>query len=104
MTTQLQLFEPPKRILPRPGFAPRFDGPGVDSKEDRERLGAQLLRVMALMRDGQWRTLHEIAEITHDPEGSVSARLRDLRKSQFGNHQVERRRRCGGTFEYRMEE
>jgi hypothetical protein len=59
------------------------------------------------MNDGQWRTLAEIEEITEDPQASISARLRDLRKERFGEHEVARRRRGSGQrglFEYRIEQ
>jgi hypothetical protein len=65
--------------------------------------GAQ--RVLTLMTDGKWRTLNEISRSTKDPEASVSARLRDLRKSDYGAHQVEKRtngRRARGLYEYRL--
>lgn len=45
-----------------------------------------------LMSDGEWRTLHEIAQITGGTTQSVSARLRDLRKVKFGGYLVERKR------------
>jgi hypothetical protein len=79
-----------------------FDGPDV-SEADRERLNSQLWRVFRLMRDGQWRTLSEIARAVEGSEAGVSARLRDLRKPRFGGHGVERRRVSGGLWEYRME-
>lgn len=59
-----------------------FGGDTYNPARDRDRLRAQLNRVYALMQDGKWRTLHQIAMITKDPEASVSARLRDLRKPQ----------------------
>ena len=52
------------------------------------RLSGQLLKVFELMKDGRARTLAEIADRTRHPEASVSARLRDLRKGQFGTHSV----------------
>jgi hypothetical protein len=79
-----------------------FDGPDV-SESDRERLNSQLWRVYRLMRDGQWRTLAEVARSVGGSEAGVSARLRDLRKERFGGNQVERRRVAGGLWEYRME-
>lgn len=70
-------------------FRPHLDG---------TRLGAQLQRVADVMSDGWWHGLGELAEATNDPEASVSARLRDLRRWGWA---VERRRRTGGTWEYR---
>jgi len=72
---------------------------------DYERLNAQQRRVYDLMADRKWRTLSEISAATGDPEASCSARLRDLRKSEFGGCTVDRRRRgeeTRGTHEYRL--
>jgi hypothetical protein len=84
---------------------PRFNGPCYDAATDNARLTGQILRVFNLMRDGQWRTLREIAETTGDPESSISAQLRHLRKQRFGSHVVEKRNRGDrsiGLFEYRL--
>ncbi len=83
---------------------PRFDGSVYDPARDDGRLRRQLGRVYALMRDGRWRTLFEIAEATGDPQTSISAQLRHLRKPRFGGHDVQKRRRTalGGTYEYRL--
>ena len=62
------------------------------AEEDRKRLNKQALRVYAVMRDEQFHSLHTISERTGDPEASISARLRDLRKAKFGGHTVVRRR------------
>ena len=79
-----------------------FDGVTYDPERDRERLGAELKRVFDVMADGEWRSLYEISERTHDPAQSISARLRDLRKERFGGHAVERRNVDGGLWEYRL--
>lgn len=55
-------------------------GGTYDSRLDGERLNRQQHRVAAAMVDGKWRSLREISEATGDPEASISARLRDLRK------------------------
>ena len=78
-----------------------FEGPELTSV-DHERLGAQLHRIFTLMRDGKWRTLKAIAEKTGDPESSVSAQLRHLRKPRFGSHDVERQHLGHGLYEYRV--
>lgn len=81
------------------------DGDTYTPELDRARLGAQAQRVLDLMLDSRWRTLAEIAEQTHDPEASVSARLRDLRKPGFGSHIIDRRHRgdpTHGQYEYRL--
>lgn len=72
---------------------------------DYERLNAQSRRVFDCMRDGEWRGLSEIAAVTGDPEASVSARLRDFRKPEFGALTVERQRvgdPRDGVFRYRL--
>jgi len=79
-----------------------FDGDTYSPKRDHDRLNAQLRRVRDLMLDGEWRTLREIAVATGDPEASVSARLRDLRKPKFGHMTVERRYVGDGLFQYRI--
>ena len=55
------------------------------------------------MKDGCWRTLFEIARLTGDPEASISARLRDLRKDRFGGYELQGRRLGSkGLWEYRL--
>ncbi len=84
---------------------PQFDGATYEPQHDHVRLHSQHLRVWTLMRDSQWRTLNEISVATGDPVASVSARLRDFRKPQFGGFVVERRSRgprSRGLFEYRL--
>lgn len=78
-----------------------FDGPFLKD-EDHSRLNKQLGRVRTLMLDGKWRSLQDIADATSDPPASVSARLRDLRKSKFGGHEIERKSAGKGLFLYRM--
>ena len=83
----------------------RFDGGTYQPELDYERLSRQHVRVKTAMSDGRWRTLDEIAAITGDPQASISARLRDLRKPKFGCLLVERQRRGDGRrglFEYRV--
>ena len=87
-----------------------FGGRTFDAKLDAERLGAQLTRVIQAMSDGKWRTLSEIQSrilsqhSKRDPEASLSARLRDIRKN-WGEQAMESRRRVedgvDGLWEYR---
>lgn len=80
-----------------------FDGDTYDHRYDRVRLNRQLTKVYLVVSDGEWRTLGRIAEESSQPEASVSARLRDLRKKRFGNHTVERRRLGDtGLWQYRF--
>ena len=83
-----------------------FDGATYEAEFDAERLGAQSRRVFELMKDGKWRTMQEIGNATGDNStASISARLRDFRKPQFGSFTVNRRRRgdpSDGLFEYQV--
>jgi hypothetical protein len=79
------------------------DGETYEEDFDFDRLNAQAKRVYLVMKDSEWRTLSEISFHTGDPEASISARLRDLRKARFGSFTVERRRRTeNGLYEYRV--
>lgn len=72
---------------------------------DYDRLNAQARRVYDTLSAGGWMSLAEISRATDDPEASVSARLRDLRKPEYGALDVDRRRRddpSDGTWEYRL--
>lgn len=80
----------------------RFDGADYTPERDNARLTGQILRVWEVMKDGQWRTLRQIADITKDPEASISAQLRHLRKTRFGAHQVEREYIDNGIYKYRL--
>lgn len=91
---------------------PRFDGPVYNPAKDQARLSTQIERLFSLMKDERYRTLAEIAVLTGDPEASISANLRHLRKDRFGNHIVTKQRRgsptatgvngTAGTWEYRL--
>jgi hypothetical protein len=76
----------------------------IETPDNTSRLNAQLGRVKAIMEDGQWRTLEEISSLSGDPQASISARLRDLRKERFGSYTVNRRRVEGGNglHEYQL--
>lgn len=82
----------------------QFDGETYDEARDGPRLNRQAQLVFDVVKDGRWRTLHAIAEQTGEPEASVSARLRDLRKARFGGHSVDRRYIAQGVWEYRLGE
>ena len=79
-----------------------FGGNTFHMKRDGARLSHQLSAVKALMLDGQWRSLSQISVHTGSPQTSVSARLRDLRKHEFGGLTVERRHVANGLYEYRV--
>ena len=79
-----------------------FGGQTYLPKRDGARLSHQLSAVKTLMLDGQWRSLSQISVHTGSPQTSVSARLRDLRKREFGGLAVERRHVSSGLYEYRV--
>lgn len=79
-----------------------FDGADYDDKRDRQRLRGQMLRIYALMKDGQWRTLSEISRQVMAPEASVSANLRSFRKEKFGGYEVDREYVESGLYKYRL--
>ena len=78
----------------------RFNGSDYVADRDDDRLTGQLKRIWRCMRDGTPRSLHEIATITGDPEASISAQLRHLRKPRFGGHAVTKEYQGGGLYLY----
>lgn len=90
---------------------PHFSGSDYVELRDGKRLTGQVGRVYDAMADGNWRTVTEIRrEITDkfhdlDPETSISAQLRNLRKKEFGSNVVNKRQRGEqtGLYEYRLE-
>ena len=80
-------------------WRPQVMGETFNQERDKARLCAQALRVFDLMKDGQWRTLPEIAGMTGDPTPSVSARLRQIRGA---GHTVEREHVSNGLWKYRV--
>jgi len=82
-----------------------FRGSDYSPELDGKRLTGQIRRIHDLMKDGRWRTLSEIEFYTGDPQASISAQLRNLRKPEFGSHIIVKRRRgepSHGLWEYRM--
>ena len=79
-----------------------FGGATYKPARDGKRLSKQFERVRDLMLDGEWRTLRDIADALGIPESSASARLRDLRKPEFGSYLVERRYIDNGLYRYRV--
>lgn len=74
-----------------------------NTKPEKIRLGKQLSRVKNLMLDGQWRTPAEVvAALGEMSETGASSFLRDLRKPQFGKHDVRRRDRAPHLSEYKL--
>lgn len=86
-----------------PPDGPR-SGTTYDDDRDRDRLNRQARLVWTVMSDGAWHTLADLSHRTDQPEASVSARLRDLRKRRFGSHIVNRRYAGDGLWEYQVDD
>ncbi len=78
------------------------DGETYSRPRDQVRLNSQMQDVFNAISDGQWTTLSILEHQTGHPQASISARLRDLRKSKFGSHQIDRVYAGAGQWEYRM--
>lgn len=87
---------------PLPRTVERFDGETFEKERDGERLTRQLDRVEKIMLDRQWHTLKQMAKDAGGSEASISARLRDLRKTKFGGYTIEREYISNGVFKYRI--
>lgn len=83
-----------------------FDGSDYTPALDQDRLTDQYHRIFTLMKDKRWRTLAAIHLMTGDPEASISAQLRHMRKPRFGSNTVNSRRTQGdprsGRYEYQL--
>jgi len=83
-------------------------GPAYDPKHDHPRVVRQHERIRDFMlwrfrcHYECWLTLVEIESALGYPQASISAQLRHLRKPKFGGYKVEKRRRAGGLWEYRV--
>ncbi len=80
----------------------RFNGADYIPERDDVRLTGQILRVWDVVNDNRWHTLKEISDKTGDPEASISAQLRHLRKPRFGGYIVEREYINDGLYRYRV--
>ena len=83
------------------------DGPPTATQKlDGARLRTLLERVKAHMLTGRWFTIGELASLVEGAsETGISARIRDLRKPEFGGYDVQRRRRGDpkrGLWEYQL--
>jgi len=90
---------------------PKFGGDTYDPKRDGKRLSTQLEAVRAAMLQGGKWTLDELRDEVErrtgkrPSEAGVSARIRDLRKPEFGGHDVrgERSKTNAGLWFYWIE-
>lgn len=62
----------------------------------------QVEQVKKLMSDGDWWTLAEISKVLKQPTQSISARIRDLRKKEFGSFFVVKRHLVNNIYEYKI--
>ena len=83
-------------------LSPDFDGQTYVHARDHARLSGQLDLVRQILSDRQWHTLEEIAELVGGSVPGVSARIRDLRKSKFGSHEIDREYVSAGLWRYRL--
>ena len=83
-------------------YEPHFNGPEYVPERDWTRLTTQIGRVFDCMKDGRWRPLKDIALLTGDPEASISAQLRHLRKKRFGEHTIDKKHLGSGFYHYRL--
>ena len=81
----------------------RFNGADYDHERDSERLSNQLSRIFNVVKDGNWRSLKDIANLANAPQASVSAQLRHLRKPRFGSYTVEKKYVTDGLYRYRVD-
>jgi hypothetical protein len=89
-----------KERLPQTEF--RFDGDDYVPERDDARLTGQLKRIFDVMSDWKWHTLRDISVRTNDPEASISAQLRHLRKKRFGAYTLDREYIQSGLYRYRV--
>lgn len=80
------------------------------TKQQALRLAGGRELVLSVLMDGKAMTLWEIQNAVSDRGGpwfsetTISARIRDLRKSRWGGHTIKRRPRHGHTNEYWLEQ
>lgn len=80
----------------------KFNGSDYVPQRDDGRLTSQYDRIFTIMQDGEFRSLEEISQLTSDPQASISAQLRHMRKPRFGSHKVEKEYVENGLFKYRL--
>ena len=100
--TETSIYDACKQAVSAKKHEPHFNGPEYVPERDWERLTTQVGRVFHCMKDRQWRTLRDIASETNDPEASISAQLRHLRKQRFGSHTVNRKHMGSGLYKYQL--
>ena len=80
----------------------KFNGPDYVPARDDKRLTRQQELIWEVMKTGREYTLWQISEITNQPEASISAQLRHLRKPRFGSHEVTKKYVSSGLYTYKL--
>ena len=80
----------------------KFDGSDYTPEKDDERLDKQIDRVKKACRYGIPMSLAAISKETGDPEASISAQLRHLRKEKHGAHTVNKIHVSHGLYLYQV--
>ena len=80
----------------------KFNGSDYTPSLDDARLGRQMDRVKQACRSGVPMSLAAIAKETGDPEASISAQLRHLRKKKNGAHSVDKIHISHGLYLYQV--
>lgn len=91
-----------------------FDGAVYEEEKDVVRLSGQIERVHTILAQSKdvWLTVSEIQIkianefLLDDPECSISAQIRNLRKERFGGYMIEKQRRGSedsAIWEYQLQ-
>lgn len=80
----------------------KFDGADIVPERDNKRLTKQYDAIFNLMKDGEWRTLNQIASQLGYGEASISAQLRHTRKERNGGHTLNREYVGDGLYQYQL--
>ena len=82
---------------------PYFDGDDYVTDRDSVRLTSQLDKVRVYMEGADYLTVQQISADIQQPEPSVSAQIRNLRKDRFGARTVNREYRGDGCYAFKLE-
>ena len=75
------------------------------SPSDFSAIGRQRETVFDMMTDNAWHTLQDLGAASGFPLTSISARIRDFRKAEYGGYVVDLQRKSSATsrtYEYRV--
>ncbi len=79
-----------------------FDGVDFQPKRDDARLSNQYIRIWNVMHGAGPQTLSQVSLKTRDPEASISAQLRHMRKARFGGHTIKKVYIGNGLYTYEL--